>query len=101
MIANIRKHGNPFGPIEKGKKIELQPNSVFIREIELMEFNKPVVVLRIKCGKGTYIRALARDFGKALDSGAHLIALKRLSIGDYKISDALSMKEFEEKIKLL
>jgi tRNA pseudouridine55 synthase len=85
----------------KGKELELQPNSVFIREIELIEFNKPVVVLRIKCGKGTYIRSLARDFGKALESGAHLVALKRISIGDYKISDALTMKEFEEKIKFM
>jgi tRNA pseudouridine55 synthase len=85
----------------KGKKIELQSNVIFIREIELIEFNKPVVVLRIKCGKGTYIRALARDFGKSLDSGAHLIALRRTAIGDYKISDALTMKEFEEKIKFM
>jgi tRNA pseudouridine55 synthase len=85
----------------KGKEIELQANTVFIREIELIEYNKPVVVLRIRCGKGTYIRALARDIGKALNSGAHLIALKRISIGDYKISEALTMKKFEEKIKLL
>jgi len=85
----------------KGKEIELQANTVFIKEIELLEYNKPVVVLRIKCGKGTYIRALARDFGKALNSGAHLIALKRTSIGDFNVSDAYSMKKFEEKIKLL
>jgi tRNA pseudouridine55 synthase len=85
----------------KGKEFELQPNMVFIRETELIEFNKPVVVIRIKCGKGTYIRALARDFGKALNSGAHLIALRRISIGDYKVSDALTMKEFEEKLKFL
>jgi len=85
----------------KGKEIELQANTVFIREIELMEYNKPIVVLRIKCGKGTYIRALARDIGKALNSGAHLIALKRISIGDYKISEAWTMKKFEEKIKLM
>lgn len=85
----------------KGKEIELEPNTVLIKEIELIEYNKPVVVLRIKCGKGTYIRAFARDFGKALDSGAHLIALKRISIGDYKISEALTMKKFEEKIKFM
>jgi tRNA pseudouridine55 synthase len=85
----------------KGKEIELKPNTVFIKEIELIEYNKPIVVLRIKCGKGTYIRALARDLGKALKSGAHIIALKRISIGDFKISDALTMKKFEEKIKLM
>jgi tRNA pseudouridine55 synthase len=85
----------------KGKKIELQANTVHIKEIELLEYNKPVVVIRIKCGKGTYIRAFARDFGKALNSGAHLIALKRISVGNFKISDALTMKNFEEKIKLM
>lgn len=85
----------------KGKKFELRPNFVFIREIELIEYDKPIVVLRIKCGKGTYIRSLAMDFGKALGSGAHLIALRRISIGEYKISDALTMKEFEEKIKFM
>ena len=81
----------------KGKEIILQANTVYIKEIELVEYNKPVVVIRIKCGKGTYIRAFARDFGKALNSGAYLIALKRISIGDFKISDALTMKKFEEK----
>lgn len=85
----------------KGKEIELQANTVHIKEIELIEYNKPVVVVRIKCGKGTYIRAFARDFGLALNSGAHLIALKRTSIGDFKISDAMTMKKFEEKIKLM
>lgn len=85
----------------KGKEIELKADTVHIKEIELLEYNKPVVLLRIKCGKGTYIRALARDFGKALNSGAHLIALKRISIGEFNISDAITMKKFEEKIKLL
>jgi tRNA pseudouridine55 synthase len=85
----------------KGKEIELQANTVHIKEMELLEYNKPVVVLRIKCGKGTYIRALARDFGIALNSGAHLIALKRISIGDFKISDAMTMNKFEEKIKFM
>ena len=85
----------------KGKEIDLKANTVFIKEIELIEYNKPIIVIRIKCGKGTYIRALARDIGKALNSGAHLIALKRMSIGDFKISDAMTMKKFEEKIKFM
>ncbi len=85
----------------KGKEIELQASTVHIKEIELLEYNKPVVVVRIKCGKGTYIRAFARDFGTALNSGAHLIALKRISIGDFMISDAMTMKIFEEKIKFM
>ena len=85
----------------KGKEIELKANTVFIKEIELIEYNKPVVVLRIKCGKVTYIRSLARDFGVALNSGAHLIALKRIAIGDFKITDAMTLKKFEEKIRFM
>lgn len=85
----------------KGENIKMKPSVVYIREIELIEYNHPVLVLRIRCGKGTYIRALARDIGEALDSGAHLVALKRTAIGDFEISDAFSFKFFEEKIKIL
>lgn len=85
----------------KGENIEIKPSVVYIREIELVEYNRPVLVLRIRCGKGTYIRALARDIGESLGSGAHLIALKRTAIGDFKISDAFTLKNFEEKIKFL
>jgi tRNA pseudouridine55 synthase len=85
----------------KGENIEMKPGIVYIREIELVDYDRPVLVLRIRCGKGTYIRALARDIGESLDSGAHLLALKRTAIGNFGITDALTLKNFEEKIKFL
>jgi tRNA pseudouridine55 synthase len=85
----------------KGENIEMKPGVVYIREIELVEYNLPVLILRIRCGKGTYIRALARDIGESLDSGAHLLALKRTAIGNFEITDAFTLKNFEEKIKFL
>jgi tRNA pseudouridine55 synthase len=59
----------------------------------------PEVDFRVVCSKGTYIRSLARDFGLALQSGAHLTALCRTRIGDYKLSDAMSIEEFENSLK--
>ena len=99
--AKRMKGKRAYDYARSGENIEMKPNVVYIREIELLEFNRPVLVLRIKCGKGTYIRALARDIGESLDSGAHLVALKRTAIGDFLISDAFTLKNFEEKIKFL
>ncbi|KPK85959.1 MAG: pseudouridine synthase [Bacteroides sp. SM23_62_1] len=99
--AKKMKGKRAYDLARKGENIELKPNVVYIREIELVEYNRPILVLRIRCGKGTYIRALARDIGESLDSGAHLVALKRTAIGDFKISDAFTLKNFEEKIKFL
>lgn len=65
----------------EGKEVELKAKTLVIDEIELLECNLPVVRIRIVCSKGTYIRALARDIGVALQSGAHLIALERTRIG--------------------
>jgi tRNA pseudouridine55 synthase len=99
--AKRMKGKRAYDYARSGENIEMKPNVVYIREIELIEFNRPVLVLRIRCGKGTYIRALARDIGESLDSGAHLVALKRTSVGDFMISDAFNLKNFEEKIKFL
>lgn len=66
----------------KGKDVELKAKPLEIRELELLEFNPPVMKLRVLCSKGTYIRALARDLGEALKTGAHLTALRRTRVGD-------------------
>jgi tRNA pseudouridine55 synthase len=70
-----------------------------IDEIELIECSLPAVKIRVVCSKGTYIRALARDIGEALNSGAHLTALERTRIGDVSLSDCISMEQFEELLK--
>jgi tRNA pseudouridine55 synthase len=66
----------------KGREVPLQAKTLTIDEIELLEYALPIVTIRVVCSKGTYIRALARDIGLALDSGAHLIALERTRVGD-------------------
>jgi len=82
----------------RGIEIELKPARINIYELELLEFNLPLVKLRILCSKGTYMRALARDIGKALDSGAYLKTLERTRIGNYCINDAFTIDDFEKDI---
>ena len=69
-----------------------------IDEIELLECNLPEIKVRVVCSKGTYIRALARDIGEALHSGAHLTALERTRVGDVRIEDCLNPLDFKEWI---
>jgi tRNA pseudouridine55 synthase len=84
-----------------GNEPELQPRMVVIREIELLSEALPEIEIRVVCSKGTYIRALARDIGAALGSGAYLTALRRTRIGDFSIDNAFKVEEFEELIELL
>lgn len=81
----------------KGEEIELKSSRINIYELELLKFDLPVVKLRILCSKGTYIRALARDIGKALNSGAYLMALVRTRIGQYELKDAYTIDSFEKE----
>lgn len=82
----------------KGKEVELKSKILVIKEIELLRFEMPEIELRVVCSKGTYIRALARDIGKALDSGAYLIGLKRTRIGEYTIDRCLDLAELEDML---
>ena len=78
----------------KGIDVELKPKLLVIDEMELMSFHDDLLTIRIVCSKGTYIRALARDIGKALHSGAHLVALQRTRVGDATLDKCLSVEEF-------
>lgn len=69
----------------EGKEVELKPKLLVIDEIEVISFEPPLLTIRVVCSKGTYIRALARDIGLALNSGAHLAALRRTRIGEVKV----------------
>lgn len=80
----------------KGNEVELKPKTLVIDEIELTECNLPDITIRVVCSKGTYIRALARDIGEALQSGGHLIALRRTRVGQYKVEDCLNPEKFSE-----
>ena len=80
----------------KGRDVELAPKPIHIDEIELTDFNPDTMQMsiRVVCGKGTYIRSLARDIGAALGSGAFLTALCRTRVGDVRIEDCLTFDEF-------
>ena len=77
----------------KGKDVELKAKPLEIKEMELIGFSAPEMTLRIVCSKGTYIRAIARDLGTALGSGAHLTALRRTRVGNATASDSLTIDE--------
>ena len=80
----------------KGDNVELKPKTLVIDEIELLECNLPVIKIRVVCSKGTYIRALARDIGEALQSGAHLTGLIRTRVGEVRLEDCMQVDQFEE-----
>ncbi len=82
----------------KGKEVELKAKPLVIEELEMLPSELPELKLRIVCSKGTYIRALTRDIGQALGSGAHLTALCRTRVGDMKLTDCLTVDEAVEKI---
>lgn len=82
----------------KGKDVELKPKILVIDEIKQLSFQPEAMelTLRIICSKGTYIRALARDIGQALESGAHLISLRRTQVGPVRVEDCMSIEDFPQ-----
>lgn len=85
----------------KGQEVELKPKKLVIDEIELLDCSLPDITIRVVCSKGTYIRALARDIGQALQSGAHLTALRRTRVGDVRVEDCLNPLLFKEWVNAL
>jgi tRNA pseudouridine55 synthase len=85
----------------KGEEVDLQAKLLTIDSIDVLEFNEALMQLKIRvvCSKGTYIRALARDIGKALNSGAHLIELRRTRVGDIRVEDCLTIQDFEKMLE--
>ncbi len=83
----------------KGSDVELKPKVLVIDEMELLQFAPTEIVVRVVCSKGTYIRALARDIGKALGSGGHLSALRRTRVGDVTADKCLSVRQAAELVK--
>ncbi len=82
----------------KGKTPELKAREVEIKEFEITAIDMPLVAFRVVCSKGTYIRSLANDFGRALQSGACLHSLCRTRIGSYLLENAWSLQDFVDKI---
>lgn len=79
----------------KGDEVELKAKTLVIDEIELLTFADNELTIRVVCSKGTYIRALARDIGEALQSGAHLIGLQRTRVGEVRLDDCIALQDFQ------
>ena len=82
----------------QGDSVELKPKTVRIDEIEVLDFNSEdmTMAIRVVCGKGTYIRAIARDLGRALKSGAYLTSLRRTRVGEVKVEECVDFDHFSE-----
>lgn len=97
MYSALKHKGTPLYKLaRKGKEVKRHPRQVIIYKIEILNFKNPRLELYVKCSKGTYIRSIAYDLGKAVNSLAHLTKLKRIAIGDYKSKDALSIEDLDE-----
>jgi tRNA pseudouridine55 synthase len=96
VFSAIKKDGKRlYEHARAGEKVEIASRKTTIYEFEITRISLPEVDFRVKCSKGTYIRSLAYDFGIALESGAHLTALRRTKIGDYSVEEAVTPQAFE------
>jgi tRNA pseudouridine55 synthase len=100
IFSAIKKEGKRLYELaRKGETTEIKARTVTITEFEITEVNLPEVEFKVVCSKGTYIRSLAFDFGKALGSGAHLSALRRTRIGNFSVEKASSIEHFIENLE--
>lgn len=102
VFSALKKDGKRLYEFAReNKKVEIEERKVFVHSFEITKIALPLIDFKICCSKGTYIRSLANDFGLALNSGAYLSKLCRTKIGNYDLTNALSINEIEEKINLL
>jgi tRNA pseudouridine55 synthase len=102
IFSAIKKDGKRLYELaRKGETTEIALRKVTISEFEITKTDLPKVDFRVVCSKGTYIRSLAFDFGNALNSGAHLSALRRTKIGDFSVDKASSVDDFIENLELV
>tara|TARA_B100001057_G_scaffold132592_1_gene132031 strand:- start:223 stop:918 length:696 start_codon:yes stop_codon:yes gene_type:complete len=85
----------------KGNKVEIKPRIIRINELEIINMDLPYIKLRVSCSKGTYIRSLAHDLGKAMNTGAWLCELQRTKIGSETLKNAIDINDFQQMIKSL
>ena len=101
IFSAIKKKGKRLYEFARiGKKIDIQSRKVVIYNLEFSKINLPDLNFKLKCSKGTYIRSLANDFGKSIDSGGYLSSLRRTAIGSFKIKNSIQLQEFIERLKL-
>lgn len=99
IFSAIKKDGKRlYEHARAGETVEISARKTVIHEFEITRIALPEVDFRVVCSKGTYIRSLAYDFGLALNSGAHLTALRRTKIGDYSVVNAFEISKFEDSV---
>ena len=99
IFSAIKKEGvRLYEHARAGKEVEIETRKTTIYEFEITRIALPEVDFRVVCSKGTYIRSLAFDFGKAMKSGSHLIVLRRTKIGDYDVANAMDITLFEQSL---
>lgn len=99
VFSALKKDGKRlYEYARKGEEVKINPRKVTISSFELTQIQLPKVDFKVTCSKGTYIRSLAHDFGKALESGAHLSTLRRTKSGDFHIENALDLDTFIEML---
>ena len=97
VFSALKKDGKRlYEYAREGKEVEVKKRKVEISEFEIDTTEFPNINFRVVCSKGTYIRSLAHEFGQALNSGAHLSALRRTKIGDYSVENAMDIESFEK-----
>jgi tRNA pseudouridine55 synthase len=100
IFSALKKDGKRLYELARaGEEVEIPSRKITISAFEITRINLPEIDFRVVCSKGTYIRSLAHDFGKALQSGAHLSALRRTKIGDFDVKDAISPEAFGESLR--
>ena len=101
MYSAIKYKGkNLYHLARKGKEVERKPREVVVSDFKIININLPKVDFEITCSKGTYIRAIANDFGEKLGCGGLLSSLRRTKIGNYSVVDAFTVEEFTDKFAL-
>lgn len=101
VFSALKKDGKRLYELAReGKKVEIKPRTITISEFEITRIDLPKIDFRVVCSKGTYIRSLAHDFGRALKSGAHLSALRRTKIGDFNVDNAVEPLVFKASLSL-
>ncbi len=100
IFSALKKDGKRLYEFARaGEAVDIPLRTVNISEFEITRIALPRVDFRVVCGKGTYIRSLANDFGKALNNGGYLSALRRTRIGDFTVTNAISIENFEKSLK--
>lgn len=99
IFSALKKDGKRLYEYARdGIEVDIKKRSITISEFAITKIDMPIINFRVVCSKGTYIRSLAHDFGKALNSGAHLSALRRTKIGDYHVNNAQNPMDFEQEL---